>query len=189
MEVVHRHHILLCLEAKVIRGAVDGAAFDTSTRHPHREAVRIMIAALARPRQLNHWRTAKLTSPNHKSVLQHPTLLEVTEKRSDWLINLLRQGSVLPDVIVVVPRLTCTLPDLHHPDTALHKAARCQNRPCESAITVRIPDRLRLKVCIKCIRGLALHPVRQLIALQLSFETWFGCSRCQMLLVEVTQDV
>ena len=189
MEVVHRHHILLCLEAKVIRGAVDGAAFDTSTRHPHREAVRIMIAALARPRQLNHWRTAKLTSPNHKRVFQHPTLLEVTEKRSDWLINLLRQGSVLPDVIVVVPWLTCTLPDLHHPDTALHKAARCQNRPSESAIAVRISNRLRLKVCIKCIRGLALHPVRQLIALQLSFETWFGCSRCQMLLVEVTQDV
>ena len=102
---------------------------------------------------------------------------------------MLCKRSVLPDVIVMIPRLTGTLPDLHHPDTALHKSTSCQNRACKSAIAVRFPDGLRLKVCIECIRGLALHPVRKLIALELCFKPWFGGSRCEMLLVEVTQDV
>ena len=67
--------VLLCLEAKGIRGAVDGSALHAATGHPHCEAVRIMITALARPRQLNYWRAPELSSPNHQSVLQHPALL------------------------------------------------------------------------------------------------------------------
>ncbi len=123
VQVMHRNHILFSFEPKIVRGSIDGSAFDPSASHPHCEAIRIVIPALTRSRKLNHRRATKLTSPNHKGVLQHPSLLEVTKKRCDWLINLLRKRPVLPDVIVVVPRLTGTLPDLHHSDTALHKAA------------------------------------------------------------------
>ena len=50
MEVMDWNDVLLCLEAKIIRSTVDSSAFDAATRHPHREAVRIMITALTRPR-------------------------------------------------------------------------------------------------------------------------------------------
>ena len=76
MEVVHFHLVLDGVITPVIRGAIRHSTLDSTTSHPHREAVRVMIAAIA---TLCHRRSTKLTTPNHQSVLQHPAGLEILE--------------------------------------------------------------------------------------------------------------
>src|SRR5262245_48969396 len=62
-------------KSELIRRAVDIAATDAATRQPHAEAVVVVIAAIdlagigAGLGQLNGWRAAEFTAPDHERVL------------------------------------------------------------------------------------------------------------------------
>ena len=55
-------------EPVVIRRAVGKAAFDASSRKPHCESLRIMVAPIL---TLRRGRSAEFASPNHQSIVKH----------------------------------------------------------------------------------------------------------------------
>ena len=64
------------VEADLIGLAVDDAALQTAARHPHREPVDVVIAAVA---PLRAGRAAELGAEDDEGVLQQPRALQILE--------------------------------------------------------------------------------------------------------------
>ncbi len=67
VQVVDVQLVLDGAEAEVVGGADGGAGFDATARHPHREAGRIVVAAVA---FLAHRRAAELTAPDDERLIE-----------------------------------------------------------------------------------------------------------------------
>ena len=84
-------------------GALSATGFDACARHPHREAPRVVVAAVA---LLVERRAAELTAPNDERVFEHIPLLEVSDQRHASSVNLLGlERDAFFDPAVVVPIL------------------------------------------------------------------------------------
>ena len=81
VKVADMHRVFNDVVTEVIGFAIDCAAFDTTTGHPHCETTGMMVAAIIGPSQLplTEDRAAELPSPDDESVLQQTTLFEVLE--------------------------------------------------------------------------------------------------------------
>ena len=116
MQVVDVGDVLLGAEAKFVGRSVDGAAFDAAAGHPHREAIRVVVAAelgLATGVEFDSRRAPELTAEDDKCIVEHTALLEISQECGDGLIDfggeLLVRGC---DVVMVVPWLTGPVPEL-----------------------------------------------------------------------------
>ena len=75
--------LVLGLETEVVGRAIDLSALDAASRHPHRKAVMVVVAAIDFPRvrsrrgHFNDWRAAEFAAPDHQRVVQHPALLQI----------------------------------------------------------------------------------------------------------------
>ena len=67
VQVVNRDAVLHGLEAELVGGAVGEAALEAAACHEHREAVRIVIAAVA---AFGDRRAAEFAAPDHQRFVQ-----------------------------------------------------------------------------------------------------------------------
>jgi hypothetical protein len=84
VQVVHRDDVLHGVIAELVGRAVRDAALDPAAREPEREALDVMVAAVA----LGHRRAAELAAPDHQRVLEHAALLQVQHQRRRGLVHL-----------------------------------------------------------------------------------------------------
>src|SRR5262245_12325420 len=75
MQVVDVNPILDHIETQIIGLAQRYPGSDAAAGQPHREGVRVMVAAVVSP--LHHWRAPEFAAPNDQSILEHVTLLEI----------------------------------------------------------------------------------------------------------------
>src|SRR5215471_17018710 len=92
MDVVYVNRLLDCLEAKVIRGAVDAPAFDSAARQPHGEAERVVIAAalglIGHSAYFADRRAAELGPADHQGVIPEATRLQVLNYGCEGLVDI-----------------------------------------------------------------------------------------------------
>ena len=76
------HHIV----AEVVSLAVDNPRLDAGARHPEREALGMVVAAVvvAGELALAIDGPAELAAPDHQRVVEQPALLEVGDQREGW---------------------------------------------------------------------------------------------------------
>ena len=67
VEIVYVQAILDCVQTNLVGRANGLAAFHSATRHPHRKAVGIVVAAVA---FFAHRSPSKLAAPNHERLIQ-----------------------------------------------------------------------------------------------------------------------
>jgi hypothetical protein len=127
MQVVHMDLIFRGSKAELVGCAVHKAALHTAAGHPHGKAVVVMVPSVdltgirTRRRQFYGWSAAKLTPPNYQGVFQHTALLQIFEQRAYRLIALSGELAVVDfDIVMIVPRLTRTVPNLDEADPTLH---------------------------------------------------------------------
>ena len=176
MEVIHFHLVLDGVVTPVIRGAIRHSTLDTTTGHPHREAIRVVITAIP---ALCHRRATKLTTPDHQSVLQHPAGLEVFEQAGNRLVD--RTGVVFMttlEVSVLIPAVMARsrTGQLNKAHTTLEEATRHQTLGTKHARrSVLMVDAIQTLRCIRFaaqvieVRNRRLHFEGQLIVLDGSF--------------------
>jgi len=90
VEIVDVHGIFDDIVGKVVGAPVRQAPPDTAAGEPHREAPRMVIAAVGTGRQLPlavH-RAAKFPSPDDQRVVEQATLLEIGDQRRRRLIRI-----------------------------------------------------------------------------------------------------
>ena len=133
--------------AEVVGRAVDQTRLDAAAGHPHREAARMVIAAVVGRGQLalRIAGAAELAAPDHQRVVEQAALLQIGDQRGARLIGL----AALPlmprrQVVVLIPALVIELDELH---AALGQPARQQavrrerprraSHPCRTARTSR----------------------------------------------------
>ena len=87
VEVVDSNPTFDGLEAELVGGSVDESSFHATAGHPHREAERVMVAAVA---VLGDGCPAELAAPDHQGVVEQPSTLQVGQEPGDRLVDLLR---------------------------------------------------------------------------------------------------
>ena len=187
--VVDVHHAVDGGVADFIRAAVAQAALHAAAGHPHREALGVVVAAVA---VLRVRRAAELAAPEDERVVEHPALLEVGKQCRDRLVDLaalLRE--LLAQVAVRVPAAVAHLDEAH---ALLGEAPRQQALARERvgrllADAVHVERRLLLVGKIDEIRHLRLHAEREFVALDHAFELAVLLLALQALLVEPLDEV
>ena len=196
MEVIHFHLVLDGVITPVIRGAIGHSTLDATTSHPHREAIRVVITAIP---ALCHRGTAKLTTPDHQRVIQHPTSLKVLEQASNWLVDRTRivfmttlEVSVL--IPAVMPRSRTS--QLNKAHTALEEATRhqalCSKNARRSILMVNAIQLFRcfgLTAEVVEVWDSRLHFEGQLIVLDGSLDRTSVARRAQNTLIKLLQEV
>lgn len=108
--------------SQLIGGTMDMAAPRAATSHPDGIGILVVVA----PRiaalvpfasgSLSHGRTAELSTPDHKGVVEEAALPEVPDKSGDGLVDLpALAGQIAEDVSVVVPTLIEKLYESYSP--------------------------------------------------------------------------
>ncbi len=89
VQVVDVHRFLLGFETEFIGRAVNVSATYSTARHPHREPMVIVVAAVHLAcvcslfRQFDHRGPAELTAPQHQRFIQKTALFEISQQRTD----------------------------------------------------------------------------------------------------------
>src|SRR3954447_4081554 len=130
------HRIFGGFESKFVGCPMNIAAPHAPAGEPHSEPVMIVVPAIdlarvcTRGGKLDRGRASEFTAPNHQRILEHATLLQVSQERANRLIALTGQLPViLLQVVVIVPWLAGAMPDLDESDAALQQPAGNQQLP------------------------------------------------------------
>ena len=89
VQVVDVDDVLDGVVAELVGGAVGDAALDAAAGQPHREALDVVVAAVA----LGHRRAAELAAPDHERVVEHAALLQVLDQGGRGLVDLAAPSS------------------------------------------------------------------------------------------------
>src|SRR3982751_659301 len=91
----------------------------------------------ARSREFHCWRATKLATPDDECILQHAPLFQILEQGADGLVGFAGETSVaFFQIIVTVPRLAVTVPDLNEPHAPFDQPAGNQHLPSLRAVAV-----------------------------------------------------
>src|SRR3954469_13813626 len=93
------------------------------------------------------------------------------------------------EIVMVVPRLTFTVPDLDKSNAAFEEAAGDQQLPGLCACAIQVADVLGLFSDVERVRGVNLHAVGQFERLDTSFELAVPSAAAGMLLVQGVEQV
>ena len=170
VEVADRQRVLDDVVAELVGLAVDLAAAGAAAGHPHREAARVVVAAvvvLGEP-ALAVDGAAELSAPDDERVVEHSALLEVLDQRVAGLVDVLAlAGHTAVDVGVVVPVVVV---DLDEADAAFDQAAGHEHAVGEAAalagfVAVELEDMLGLLGQVGQLGHAGLHAERHLVLL------------------------
>ena len=129
VQVVDVDDVLDGVVAELVGRAVGDAALDAAAGQPDREALDVVVAAVA----LGHRRAAELAAPDDQRVVEHAALLQVLDqrRRAAWSTSLAVPAMSLLDVAVVVP---VAVVELDEPHAALGQPAGQQAVGRERAV-------------------------------------------------------
>ena len=91
VQVVDVDPVLDDVEAEVVGLAERDARLDPAAGQPHREGVRVVVAAVVAP--LDHRRAAELAAPDDQRVVEQPALLQVLDQRGAGLVGVVAVAS------------------------------------------------------------------------------------------------
>src|SRR5438445_2303114 len=172
VQVVDMHLFFYGIPAEFVGGAVDHAAFHAAPGEPHREAVRVMIAAVA---LLRDRAAAELAAPEHERVVEQPAGPKVLKQGRDRAVHrFARRGQFGPDARVMIPADRAEQLDEAH--------AALRQPPGQETLLAEVLSRLLVEavklfhrswlgVDVECLRSLHLHPERQLERLNACVES------------------
>ena len=86
VQIVHGYLVLDHVVAVFIGRAVNRSAFDSASREPHRETVRMVIPPETVARSLRCRRAAEFSSPDHQCLVEQPARLQVLQQRRDRFV-------------------------------------------------------------------------------------------------------
>ena len=182
VEVVDADPILDCFVAEFVARTMRHAPLHASSCQPHRESVRVVVAAGLIP-LLRDREAAELPSPDNERLVEEPAPVEILQERRDRAVGLGGEaGMVAADVGMAVPALLVLLTtgiDLHESHAALHEAPGGQALPGEMAAggvveAVEIERLAGFGGEIEGLRGGHLHPVGELVALDPGLDLAIG---------------
>ena len=113
MQIMYVNLILDRVIAIIIGGTILQPSLDASPRHPHRVPLGVMIAAVC---SLTDGRSAELTAPEHKRVIQQPPRFQIFQQRGNGLIDLF--ATAHPARQIAVPSGIVDRSFSSHPDPA-----------------------------------------------------------------------
>jgi len=146
VQVGHVVPMLGGVEAELVGRAMDNTPLNAGARQPHREPVRMMVAAVG---PLRTGRAAELASPNDERFVEQSALFEVLKQRGDRLIDLLtKRGVARLQPAMRIPRAGATvgaMEQLHEPHAPLDQAPRRQALLAEGTRDVAIETIERLR--------------------------------------------
>ena len=89
VKVVNVDGVFKDVVAIVVGFSDSDSFFDSCSSHPHAEALGMMITSVIFASQfsLTVGGSTKLSTPDEKSILQHATLLEISEESGGWMIG------------------------------------------------------------------------------------------------------
>ena len=159
------------VEADLVGRAVDDAALDAAAGHPDREAVDVMVAAVA---ALRAGRAAELGGEDDERLVEQAALLQVLEQAGDRLVDLARSASrgssFRPPWASQAPAPPCAVLDLDEAHAALDEPAGGEASACRTsrvAASVEAVERLRLGRLVGEVDDLGhrrLHAEGELVA-------------------------
>src|SRR5262245_10365963 len=132
LQVMHVNGILAHVEAQFVRRAVRDAVPKAAAGQEEREREWVMIAAKVGAgggSTFAEGRTAKLTPPNHESLIQEAAALEVAKERGDGAVHRPALGAqAIGDRLIRIGAVEIPAPvvKLDKADSLLHQAARQQ---------------------------------------------------------------
>ena len=143
-------------------------ALDAGSRHPHREASRMVISAVVGRRQppLRIHGPAEFSAPDEQRVVQHASLLQILHEAITGLIDVLALTRQISGRIGM--HIPAVQPDLDEPRPALEQPARGQAALREASgparvLAVQLVHARRLAGEIGQLWHGRLHPIRHLI--------------------------
>ncbi len=166
VKIMNMESIFDCMESEVIGLAYYLASSDVTSREPHREAIRVVIAAVP---LLGHRSPTKLAPPDNERLLQEPSAFQVGEEARNWLVHRRAVLSVIfLDPGMGIPLAAGTVIKLNEPNSALHESTSQQTVAAEGrgllAINPVEPLSLgRLGTQINRFWSFSLHPEREFI--------------------------
>ena len=168
VQVVDLNTVFRHVVPVVVRLAVADSGFDPAAREPHREAPRVVVAAvvLVGEPALTIHRSPELTAPDHQRVFQQPAGLQVGEEGRGGAVGVAAlRFDLLGQVDVLVPAAVI---ELHEPHVAFDQPAREQTvrgeRPGLLRVcAVELERRFRLFGEVGQLRHALLHPERHLV--------------------------
>lgn len=166
VEIVNVDFVFSGLETEFIGGTVDITSFDPAAGQPGGEAVMIVIAAVdfsgigSGGGQFDGGGASEFTAPDDEGVVEHAALFEIFEQGADGLVALFGEFAVVHfDVVVIIPRLACTMPDLDEADAAFKQAAGDEDLAGLGALAVHGADVVRFATDIEGVGGIHLHAI------------------------------
>lgn len=96
MQVAHVHDVLAYVIPEFISRSVGNARFQSATRHPHGEAMWVMITSIGLAGYLGNRGATEFTSSDHEGVIQQSALLQILDQGGNGTVDAL----ALPDVLL-----------------------------------------------------------------------------------------
>ena len=84
LQIVDVDRVFDDVKTQIVGGAIERARLDAAAGHPHRECLRVMIAAQATMENrvaFHHRRAAEFAAPNHERLIEQTALFEVAQGR------------------------------------------------------------------------------------------------------------
>ena len=156
LQVMRRDFIFDNTETQFVGLAVVVTAFDTAASHPHRKAIREVIAAedIAGGRaSFSERRAAKFTAADDQSVLEQSTLLQVFDECSDGLVRFRPfVGESICQAFTNTGAVKVPTPveQLHIAHALLYQAAGLQTIVCKARFTWFRPVSVLCFLCLFC---------------------------------------
>ena len=160
VEVADVDRVLDDVVAEVVGLAVDRAALRAAAGHPHREAARVVVAAVVRLRQpaLAVDRPAELAAPDDERASKQALALQVLNQAAARLIDVAALvGHPAGEVAVVVPVVVV---DLHEADAALDQPPGHERGVGERAGLLARPGRTVSSTLSGSLREVGRVPAR-----------------------------
>src|SRR5687768_5900556 len=102
MQIMDMHLVSSGIETKLITFAERDAWFNASSSHPHREGIRVMVAAIIAA--LHHGRATEFAAPNDKRILEHSALFQIFDERSGRFVRVTAiLFQIVHQVAVLIP--------------------------------------------------------------------------------------
>lgn len=196
VEVVDVDFVFNGGKAEVVGCSVHVTTFHAAPCHPGGEAVVVVIAAIdlagvgAFFGHFNDGRPAKFSAPEDEGFVEESALFEIGEEGGDGLITFPREvAMVLLKVVVIIPRLSGAMPDLHEADATLDEATGDKHLAALQVVAIHVADVLRLEGDVESVGRFELHTVGEFEALEASFELGIVVAGLGVFFVEVAEKV
>ena len=174
-------------EAEFVRGAVAGSALEAAAGHEHREAVGVVIAAVA---AFGDGRAAEFAAPDHRGFVEEAAAFEVANEGGGGAVHVRATAAqVLVDAAVVVPGLAGAVVDVNGADAALDEAPRQDAAVGEGRPSVLFAHGGGLAAQIESLGGFGLHAEGGFHGLDAGFEEFVAADRLFVVAVELLNEV